>query len=58
MEDEIVSTNQNEIQEVKNIKPKIETCVNSKDSINWMLYQIFLKGVKIKINKKRNMKNV
>ena len=45
MEDEIVTNNPNEKLAVKNIKPKIETCVNSKESINWMLYLIFLKAV-------------
>ena len=44
MEDEIITTNPNEKLAVRNIKPKIESCVNSKDSINWMLYLVFLKG--------------
>ena len=47
MDDEIVSTNPNEKKIERNIKPKIESCVNSKDSINWMLYLVFLKGVNL-----------
>jgi Bardet-Biedl syndrome 4 protein len=44
MEDEMITNNQSEKLSIKNIKPRIESCINSKDSINWMLYLIFLKG--------------
>jgi hypothetical protein len=46
MEDEVVGINPE-----KKIENKLiirnEVCVNSKDSINWMLYTVFLRGVNI-----------
>ena len=44
MEDEVISMNPPKLIE-KKISTRTETCVNSKDSINWMLYIIFLRGV-------------
>ena len=51
-------------QHAKDMKKKIpkrkETCVNEKDSINWMVYSLFLRSVLIIIisfNTKRSLMN-
>jgi len=46
MEDEVVGINPEKQVEKKPII-RNEICVNSKDSINWMLYSIFLRGVSV-----------
>jgi hypothetical protein len=51
MEEEVVSINQvnqpTKLSDKKIIKN--ETCVNSKDSINWMIYSFFLRHVNVYI---------
>lgn len=44
MEEEIIGLDPVKKDE-KKIQTRNEVCVNSKDSINWMLYSIFLRGV-------------
>ncbi len=50
MEDEVIGINSEKKVE-KKITLRNEVCVNSKDSINWMLYSVFLRGVNTKITK-------
>lgn len=50
MEDEVVGINPEKKVE-KKLTLRNEVCVNSKDSINWMLYTVFLRGVDIIIKK-------
>jgi hypothetical protein len=43
MEEEVINESQPKIIEKRVLKD--ETCVNTKDSINWMLYSFFLRHV-------------
>lgn len=48
MDDETANLNPPKTLEKKN--PRTESSVNSKDCMNWMIYTLFLKYVKIEFN--------
>ena len=48
MEEEVVSVNQPKVIEKRVLKD--ETCVNFKDSVNWMIYSFFLRHVYLLIS--------